>query len=52
MPRKPNYGFEKRRKDLERKQKQDEKLLRRKEEAKQRAEEQARIQGDPTADEG
>ena len=33
MARKPNYGFEKRRKELERKQKQDAKLLRRQEEA-------------------
>jgi hypothetical protein len=39
MARKPNYGFEKRRKELERKQKQDAKLARRAEEAKQRAEE-------------
>jgi hypothetical protein len=38
MARKPNYGFEKRRKELERKQKQDAKLARRAEEAKQRAE--------------
>ena len=38
MARKPNYGFEKRRKELERKQKQDAKLQRRAEEAKQRAE--------------
>jgi hypothetical protein len=52
VARKPNYGFEKRRKELERKQKQDAKVLRRKEEAKQRAEEEARIQGEPTADRG
>ena len=38
MARKPNYGFEKRRKELERKQKQDAKLARRAEEAKQRVE--------------
>jgi hypothetical protein len=50
MARKPNYGFEKRRKELERKQKQDAKLLRRQEEAKQRAEEQARIPVEPTAE--
>ena len=43
MPRKPNYGFEKRRKELERKQKQDAKLQRRAEE-KQR-EEQERTGG-------
>lgn len=36
MPRKPNYGFEKRRKELERKQKQEAKLQRRAEETKQR----------------
>jgi hypothetical protein len=50
MARKPNYGFEKRRKEIERKQKQDAKLLRRQEEAKQRAEEQARIPVDPAAE--
>lgn len=42
VPRKPNYGFEKRRKELERKQKQEAKLQRRAEEAKERAEEQER----------
>ena len=42
MPRKPNYGFEKRRTELERKQKQEAKLQRRAEEAKQRVEEQDR----------
>ena len=41
MARKPNYGFEKRRKELERKQKQDAKLERRAEEARQRANEEA-----------
>lgn len=41
MARKPNYGFEKRRKELERKQKQDAKVARRAEEAKQRAETEA-----------
>lgn len=41
MARKPNYGFEKRRKELERKQKQDAKLERRAEEARQRAVEEA-----------
>lgn len=40
MPRKPNYGFEKRRKELERKQKQDAKVQRRAEEAKQREEQE------------
>lgn len=41
MARKPNYGFEKRRKELERKQKQDAKVERRAEEARQRANEEA-----------
>jgi hypothetical protein len=41
VARKPNYGFEKRRKELERKQKQDAKLERRAEEARQRANEEA-----------
>lgn len=41
MARKPNYGFEKRRKELERKQKQDAKVARRAEEAKQRTETEA-----------
>lgn len=41
MARKPNYGFEKRRKELERKQKQDAKLERRAEEARQRANEES-----------
>ena len=41
MARKPNYGFEKRRKEFERKQKQDAKLERRAEEARQRANEEA-----------
>lgn len=50
MARKPNYGFEKRRKELERKQKQDAKLLRRQEEAKQRAEEDARTPTEPGAE--
>jgi hypothetical protein len=45
VPRKPNYGFEKRRKELERKQKQDAKVQRRAEE-KQR-EEQERAAGTP-----
>ena len=49
MARKPNYGFEKRRKELERKQKQDAKLLRRQEE-KQRAEEEARTPSEPVAE--
>jgi hypothetical protein len=35
---KPNYGFEKRKKEQERKEKQEAKLLRRKEEARLRAE--------------
>jgi hypothetical protein len=48
MARKPNYGFEKRRKELERKQKQDAKQARRAEEAKQRAEE-TRAPDDPVA---
>jgi hypothetical protein len=39
LPRKPNYGFEKRMKELGRKQKQDEKLARKAEEAKRRTEE-------------
>jgi hypothetical protein len=38
VARKPNYGFEKRKKELERKQKQEAKLQRRAEEAKLRAE--------------
>jgi len=41
VARKPNYGFEKRRKELERKQKQDAKVERRAEEARQRANEEA-----------
>jgi len=36
---KPNYGFEKRKKEQDRKQKKEAKLVRRQEEAKQRAEE-------------
>ena len=51
MARKPNYGFEKRRKELERKQKQDAKLERRAEEARQRAnEELANTPQPPEAD--
>jgi hypothetical protein len=42
VARKPNYGFEKRRKELERKQKQEAKLERRAEEARQRADEESR----------
>jgi hypothetical protein len=42
VARKPNYGFEKRRKELERKQKQDAKVERRAEEARQRADEESR----------
>ncbi len=38
MASKPNYGFEKRKKEQERKEKQEAKLLRRKEEARLRAE--------------
>jgi hypothetical protein len=37
MAKPPNYAFEKRRKEQERKEKQDAKLLRREEEARQRA---------------
>lgn len=40
MARKPNYGFEKRKKEMERKQKQDAKLARRQEEARQRVAEE------------
>ncbi|HEX9565366.1 MAG TPA: hypothetical protein VF981_15400 [Gemmatimonadaceae bacterium] len=47
MARKPNYGFEKRRKELERKQKQEAKVRRREEEAKERAEEQAKPDSPP-----
>ena len=50
MARKPNYGFEKRKKEMDRKEKQEAKLQRRAEDAKQRAEEQARSdtpQGNP-----
>ena len=50
MARKPNYGFEKRMKELGRKQKQDAKLLRKAEEAKARAEEKARETSQPEAD--
>jgi hypothetical protein len=51
VARKPNYGFEKRRKELERKQKQDAKLQRRAEE-KQRTEELERsTDGAPPAGE-
>jgi hypothetical protein len=45
MARRPNYGFEKRKKEMDRKQKQEAKLLRRQEEAKERAE-QARETSD------
>jgi len=47
VARKPNYGFEKRRKELERKQKQEAKVRRREEEAKERAEEQAKPDSPP-----
>lgn len=40
MARKPNYGFEKRRKELERKEKQEAKLRRREELAKQPGDEE------------
>ena len=50
MARKPNYGFEKRRKELERKQKQDAKLARRAEEAKQRAELETRRPDEPAGE--
>lgn len=45
MARKPNYGFEKRMKELGRKQKQEAKLQRKADEAKARAEEKAREAG-------
>lgn len=47
MARKPNYGFEKRRKEIERKQKQDAKLQRRAEEARQRAEQESGTASSP-----
>jgi hypothetical protein len=50
MARKPNYGFEKRRKELERKQKQDAKLARRAEEARQRAEAETPSPDEPAAE--
>jgi hypothetical protein len=46
VARKPNYGFEKRMKELGRKQKQDAKLARKAEEAKARADEKARADGE------
>lgn len=48
VARKPNYGFEKRKKEQDRKQKQEAKLLRRQEEARERAE-QARLTSDDPA---
>ena len=52
MPRKPNYGFEKRRKELERKQKQDAKLQRRAEEKQREEQERAGGEGvSPAPDE-
>jgi hypothetical protein len=42
VPRKPNYGFDKRMKELGRKQKQEAKQAR-KDEAKQRAEEERKV---------
>ncbi|NUQ13151.1 MAG: hypothetical protein HUU26_12630 [Gemmatimonadaceae bacterium] len=47
MARKPNYGFEKRMKELARKQKQDAKLARKAEEAQARADEKARESDQP-----
>ena len=41
MPRKPNYGFEKRKKELDRQAKKEEKLRRKREQATERAEERA-----------
>ena len=46
MARKPNYGFEKRKKELERQAKQAEKLRRKRESAQERADET------PASDEG
>jgi hypothetical protein len=41
LPRKPNYGFEKRRKELDRQTKQNEKLRRKREDASDRSEKPA-----------
>lgn len=41
MPRKPNYGFEKRKKELDRQAKKNEKLRRKREDASERSEEPA-----------
>lgn len=48
MARKPNYGFEKRKKEMERKQKQDAKLQRKLEESRARAEQQTEQVAPPT----
>lgn len=50
MARKPNYGFEKRRKELKRQDKQEARQKRR-EEARQRVEEEERAAGTPAPDE-
>jgi hypothetical protein len=50
MARQPNYGFDKRRKELARKEKQEQKRLRKIEEAKARAEPQTpAVSSDETA---
>lgn len=50
MARKPDYGFQKRNKELERKKKQDAKQLQRGEDALRRAAEKARAADEPVAE--
>lgn len=50
MARKPDYGFQKRNKELERKKKQDAKQLQRNEDAIQRAAERERAAAEPVAE--
>ncbi len=50
LARKPNYDFEKRRKELERKKKKDEKLLRKRETSAREAEERANAAPDEGSD--
>lgn len=55
LARKPNYDFEKRRKELERKKKKEEKLLRKRETSAREVEERANVtaneNGNPAAEE-